>query len=286
MDSVKKFFCWIFGVFLAAGVLCSGILAYWYFGATNYHLTGVPVVNYHQVNTRFQTCLTMTPKNFEEQMKYLHDNGYHSITQAQFSDYLNGRGELPDRPVLITFDDGYIDNYEDAYPIMKKYGMTGTIFVIINLVNQPGYLTWQQIETMGKDGIEFGSHTISHKPLTSLDETAMNHELVDSKALLEQHLGQKVLLIAYPEGKYNTQVKQATEAAGYSAAFTVNTGRDFAWDDHYELDRVPFFEGPASFQHFRFRLIFSAFSALLWKTHAYFANTDQLKHMAHYIPQP
>lgn len=283
---MKKILCWIVGVVFSVIVLVAGVFAYWYFGADNYRLTGIPVLNYHQVNDKFKTTLTMTTADFDEQMKYLHDNGYHSISQAQLNDYLKGKGKLPDKPVFITFDDGYIDNYDCAYPIMKKYNMTGTIFLIMNLMEKPGYLTWNQVQTMSKDGFEFGSHTISHKPLTSFDAAQMNQELTQSKQIMEQKLGKPVTFIAYPEGKYNDLVKTQTKAAGYDLAFTVNTGRDFPWDDHFELDRVPFFEGPTSFQHFKFRFTFSAFSALLWKTHAYFAHTEWCKPLAKHIPQP
>ena len=146
--NVKKFFSWFLGILFTVIVLVAGIFAYWYFGSTNYHLTGVPVLNYHQVNNRYETCLTMKPENFEAQMKYLHDNDYHSITQEQFDAYMRGEGSLPDRPVLITFDDGYVDNYEFAYPIMKKYGFRGTIFLIMNLMEKPGYLTWNMVKEM------------------------------------------------------------------------------------------------------------------------------------------
>ena len=81
-------------------------------------------------------------------------------------------------------------------------------------------------------------------------------------------------------------VMEETKNAGYDYGFTVETGRDFPWDDHYDLDRVPFFEGPVSIKHFRFHLTFSAFSALLWKTHAYFANMEMTKPLAEHIPQP
>lgn len=102
---LKKICSWIIGVILTVLVLLIGIFAFWYFGSTNYHLTGVPVLNYHQVNNKFNTVLTMKPANFDEQMKYLHDNDYHSITLEQFDAYMRGEGDLPDRPVLITFDD-------------------------------------------------------------------------------------------------------------------------------------------------------------------------------------
>lgn len=267
-------------------VLIAGIFAYWYFGSTNYLLTGVPVLNYHQVNNKYQTVLTMKPENFDEQMKYLHDNDYHSITQEEFDAYMSGDGDLPDRPVKITFDDGYIDNYKEAYPILKKYGFTATIFVITDLVGKPGYLTWPMIQEMGADGIQFGSHTISHKPLTSFDRNGVRRELQESKKIIEAHTGQPCTYIAFPEGKFNDVVMEETKKAGYKYAFSVETGRDFPWDDHYELDRVPMFEGPISFKHFKFRLTFSAFSALVWKSHKYFENIECTKSIAKEIPYP
>ena len=193
---------------------------------------------------------------------------------------------VPEKPILITFDDGYVDNYEEAYPILKKYNMRGTIFLIINLMDTPGYLTWDQVKEMAADGMEFGSHTISHKPLTSFDRAGVRHELQDSKDIIEKMTGKPCHFIAFPEGKYNDMVMEETRGAGYRYAFTVDTGRDFPWDDPYDLDRVPMFEGPISFKHFRFRLTFSAFSALLWKTHKYFEHIEMTKDLAQHIPQP
>ena len=112
---------WILDVIFVGVVAIVGIFAYWYVNADNYRMAGVPVLNYHQVNDTYKTPLTMTTADFEEQMKYLYDNGYHAITQEQLLQYINGSGILPDKPVLVTFDDGYVDNYENAYPIMKKY---------------------------------------------------------------------------------------------------------------------------------------------------------------------
>jgi peptidoglycan/xylan/chitin deacetylase (PgdA/CDA1 family) len=277
---------WILDVVLVGVVAIVGIFAYWYVNADNYRMAGVPVLNYHQVNDTYKTPLTMTTADFEEQMKYLYDNGYHAITQEQLLQYINGSGILPDKPVLVTFDDGYIDNYENAYPIMKKYNMTGTIFLIINLMGKSGYLTWSQVHAMAKDGFEFGSHTVSHKPLTQLDEDYLRQELVQSKMRIEQQLGKPVTCIAYPEGKYNDLVELETKRAHYQAAFTVNVGKDFPGDDHYALDRIPIFEGFGSFWHFKFRLIFSDLTSYLWGVRVYLENTKWFKPLAQYVPLP
>lgn len=281
----KKICYWLVGVILTLAVFVAGTFAFWYFASTDYHLTGVPVLNYHQVNNKYNTVLTMKPADFEAQMKYLHDHDYHSITLEQFDKYMQGEGELPDRPILITFDDGYVDNYENAYPIMKKYGYRGTIFLIMSLMDKKGYLTWDQVKEMSADGMEFGSHTVSHKPLTSFDRDGVRHELRDSKQAIEQATGRPCEFIAFPEGMYNDMVMDETKSAGYRYAFTIDTGRVYQWDDPFDLNRIPIFEGSMSLEHFRFRLTFSAFSAMLWKTHKFFDHL-QLKTIAEQIPEP
>ncbi|MCH4166501.1 MAG: polysaccharide deacetylase family protein [Megasphaera sp.] len=275
-------------ILLGLMVLLAAVLIFWYTAAGKYTWTGVPVLNYHQVNDRFYTPITTTTANFEEQMKYLHDHGYHSITQAQFQDYIENEGPLPDKPVLITFDDGYEDNYSQAWPILKKYDMTATIFLVTGYVSYyPLYLTWDEVKEMNGDHVEFGSHTVSHMPLIDMEQQRVRSELTDSKKAIEARVGHTIDFLAYPEGKYNDMVEQETKAAGYVAAFTVQVGRDHPTDDHYALNRVAIFEGGNySFLHFRFRLIMSTLCSYLWRSHAYVANTLGLSRIAAVIPQP
>ena len=105
---MKKIYAWAVGLGLAFFVLFFGVIAYWYFASTDYKLTGVPVLNYHQVNNKFHTVLTMKPENFEKQIRYLSENGYHALTLEEFTDYMDGKGELPDKPVLITLQYKFI----------------------------------------------------------------------------------------------------------------------------------------------------------------------------------
>ena len=114
----------------------------------------------------------------------------------------------------------------------------------------------------------FGSHTITHRPLSELDENTVRQELTTSKQQIETQLGHSIHFIAYPEGKYNTMVERETKAAGYAGAFTVNAGRLHAGDDPYALNRVAIFEGNNSFTHFRIRLLLSTLCGYLWKWHA------------------
>ncbi len=110
--------------------------------------TQVLVLNYHMVNSMF-ISLAIEPDDFDWQMKYLVDHGYHTITPDELYDFLAGTGKLPERPVLITFDDGYVDNYTTAYPILKKYNLKATIFVVTGFLSKrKGYLTWDQLREM------------------------------------------------------------------------------------------------------------------------------------------
>ncbi|MFC2340938.1 MAG: polysaccharide deacetylase family protein, partial [Selenomonas artemidis] len=140
--------------------------------------TQVLVLNYHMVNSMF-ISLAVEPEDFDWQMKYLVDHGYHTITPDELYDFLAGTGELPERPVLITFDDGYVDNYTTAYPILKKYNLKATIFVVTGFLSKrKGYLTWDQLREMEQHGITIESHTVTHAPLPELSDDRIREELV------------------------------------------------------------------------------------------------------------
>lgn len=288
MKSVKTLEWWITRIVAAVVAVMAALILFWYGGSGYYELTGVPVLNYHQVNDVQQTPITTTTENFKKQMKYLHDNGYHSITQAQFKAYIEEGADLPDKPVLITFDDGYEDNYLNAWPILKKYDLTATIFLVSGYLSYyPTYMTWQEVMEMNGDHMEFGSHTVSHLPLDEMDAPRIQWELAESKVAIEGRTKRPVWFIAYPEGKYNDAIQELTKDAGYVGAFTVDNGRVFPGDDHYAMNRVAIFEGGHySFLRFRLRLTMSALCAYLWDAHKYVSETLKLPRLAALIPQP
>ena len=214
--------------------------------------SGIPILNYHQINDVDENMLTVSTTEFETQLAWLEGNGYQTITVSELIDYLEGKGSLPERPVLITFDDGYIDNYQCAFPILKKHNMKACIFLISEYVSlYPNYLTWEQLAEMQASGIEFGSHTVDHNVLTDLSPNSVNHELADSKNLLEKRLGRRIDVLAYPCGFTNEYIKSRVNASGYRAAFTVNLGNVHPSDDLYALNRVPIF-GALPHTMFRF----------------------------------
>jgi peptidoglycan/xylan/chitin deacetylase (PgdA/CDA1 family) len=245
-------------IILICIVFAVGYIAFRYF-------QGVPVLNYHQINNEDHNALTLSDKEFEAQIKYLHREGYTGISPDQLADYLQYGKALPPNPVLITLDDGYEDNYRVAYPILQKYQFTATIFLITDFVGNYGrYLTWDQIREMSDRGYSFEDHTLSHISLPNASDEEIRKQLGKSKEALEWRLGQKVEYLAYPGGEYDQRVIQLTKEAGYRAAFTVNFGRDRINSTLYTLNRIPIFGGEShTFFRFWLRLNFTrAFNAL------------------------
>ena len=234
------------------------------YSSLNY-FQGVPVLNYHQINNQDHNALTLSDSEFETQINYLQQNGYTGISPDQLADYLQYGKPLPPKPVLITFDDGYKDNYQIAYPILQKYHFPATIFLITDFVgNYNKYLTWDQIKEMNDNGISFEDHTTSHISLPKASDEEIRNQVVKSKEALEWRLGKKVEYLAYPGGEYDQRVIQLVKESGYRAAFTVNFGRDKVNSTLYTLNRIPIFGGGThTFLHFWLRLNFTqAFNAL------------------------
>jgi peptidoglycan/xylan/chitin deacetylase (PgdA/CDA1 family) len=218
----------------------------------------IPVLNYHQVEDNVNNPLTLSKQEFAEQMAYLRRHGYNSITPDQLVKHIKNGVPLPDNPILITLDDGYRDNYTNAYPIMKKYGFTGTIFLITDVVgHNDWYLNWDQIREMQQGGFIFGSHTLNHVPLTTLTRDEARRQLVESKEAIEWRLHTPVTCFAYPTGAYNQEIEGLLRDSGYEAAFSVHFGRVGMKSEPYALERIPVFKSRYSFYDFYFRLNFT-----------------------------
>jgi len=170
-------------------------------------------------------------------------------------DYLKYGRPLPDNPVLITFDDGYRDNYTNAYLILKKYGYTATFFLVTGLIgNDDRYMTWDQVRDMQKNGFVFGSHTVSHQPLTKMNADKALAELTESAAEIQRQLGAKPRYFAYPTGAYNRKVEVLTRQAGYRAAFAICFGQVGLESDPYALERIPLYHSGKTFRSFYYRV--------------------------------
>ena len=172
-------------------------------------------------------------------MKYLRDKGYNVITLKEAVSYIGQRRRLPRKTVAITIDDGYENNFVSAYPILKKYGVPATIFVITGKIGSEGFVTWDEIKEMSDSGIiDIESHTKEHKWLTGLDDKTLEDELEGSKKILESRLGKEVPFVCYPMGGYNERVETVARSAGYKAAFGTKRRRISARGDPYAISRV------------------------------------------------
>lgn len=185
----------------------------------------IPILMYHYVRTVDKNKdplgynLSMEPAEFEKQIGWLQDNGYQS---AVTGDIL--RKTLPEKPVILSFDDGYADFYSTAFPILEKYGFTAEIAVIVGKISQPGYMTADQIMEMKENGIQIDSHTLNHPDLTKTSPEQLKKELAESKNFLENMSGAPVKTLVYPSGKYDKAVLDAAAGAGYTASLTTEPG--------------------------------------------------------------
>lgn len=223
------------------------------------------ILNYHKIDDT-NIALSVAPQEFERQMAYLKAKGYNTITPDALVDYLEGNGELPVKPLLITFDDGYVDNYTNAYPVLKKYGFQATIFVITDYLNlYPDYITWDQAKEMSQNGITIASHTMQHKSMTTLRDEELYEELQGSAMAINLHIGQQSQFVAYPTGTYNLHVAEVIKKCGYRAAFTIKYGNVDRASNVYALERVPIFRTNNTFQSFLERIKFlPLFERLGW----------------------
>ncbi|MBE6048126.1 MAG: polysaccharide deacetylase family protein [Clostridium sp.] len=204
---------------------------------------GVPVLYYHSVLPDSEVTtpneVTISPQKLKEELKIVKDLGYTTLTLSELTDYLNNNMPIPEKSIVITFDDGYTDNYVHAFPILKELDMKATIFMIAAEVDNGGYyMSSSQLKEMSDYGIDIASHTDHHVYLDSLSYDKQLKELKDSKEKLEKILGKEVTSIAYPYGNYNENTKKAAVAAGYTLAFTTNKGLAKRTNNKVELNRI------------------------------------------------
>lgn len=183
---------------------------------------GIPILTYHYIRDYnnpkdpIGNRLSVSPDVFDQQMAYLASHGYTPITLDTMYGIFTGQTTRPQKPVVLTFDDGYIDFYANAYPILRKYNFHAVAFVVTGFVGQPAYLSWGNIKEMQTSGlISFEAHTATHAYLPKLSYASMTNELQQSKATLQSQIGTVVNFIAYPYGATNWIVQNAASKAGF-----------------------------------------------------------------------
>ena len=217
-------------------------------------MKGIPVLMYHKVNPDPRTGglgLRVSPEDFDWQMQYLKINGYHAVGLGDVLDYFQQGKALPEKPIVITFDDGYKDNYQYAYPILKKYSYTATVFVVANIIGKTNefdlkkhmqpenkMMDWSEVQSLATGGITIGSHTLTHPHLAQISAAEAMQEIVESKKVLEKGLGKEVRFFCYPYGDYNDAVANMVKEAGYRAAVTTQLGLNNPDTSPYLLNRI------------------------------------------------
>ncbi len=205
--------------------------------ATSTNAVKVPVLVYHSVRpyikgeSKQQDIYDVTPELLESELVYIRDHGYTTITFADVITHFGNGASLPEKPVILSFDDGWRNEYEHAFPLLKKYGMKGTFFIFTNPIvhHKAHWVTWNEVREMDKAGMEIGGHTRTHPLLTKITSDAgLDKEIGESKGIIESEIGHPVTAFAYPFGAKNVQIEHAVERAGYQIARTSRSG---VWND-------------------------------------------------------
>jgi len=227
----------------------------------------VPVFMYHHVNQHKGDMVTVTPEVFEQQMKYLHTSGYKTLKPGELLSYIKGDTVFNEKAVMITFDDGWLDNYIYAYPVLKKYGINATIFIASHWIDEaskaalpdtaqiPNHeesaslisrneaykvvLNWDLVKEMDDSGlIEFHSHTQNHVKCHHLSEQDLTAELTVSRQTIEEKLRRKCDFLCWPMGRYNDLTVKTAKEIGYKALFTTDLGIADKTADPFAVKRI------------------------------------------------
>ncbi len=209
--------------------------------------TRVPILMYHHVKDRAPGVgsvvlrYSVAPSAFDAQMAWLHDNGYESVTFQQLTDHIEHGTPLPEKPIIISLDDGWSCGYFAAFKSLKAHNLTATYFVYpngINAGNPGGYLSWDQLREMADAGMEIAAHTMSHPYLTKMPAESAWQEISESKRVLEQRLGRPVYSLAFPYGDYNDSIIEMTRRAGYVCAISTDPGVEHGTHELFRLCRI------------------------------------------------
>ncbi len=225
----------------------------------DYQKRNLTILAYHSVMRQaddINGCYSISETVFEQQLAFLKQEGYNVITLSDALAGLDGKKNLPERPLVITFDDGYKDNFYIAMPLLHRYGFPAVIFATTDFIGQDGFLSWEDIKIAKDKGFEFGSHTVSHKQLATLSREDMQREISNSRQLLRENAGVDARFLAYPFGSYNQQTVSLLSEAGYDGACTGITGLNGKEISPYELRRINIPQSDYGVWNFRVRLLY------------------------------
>lgn len=212
----------------------------------------IPILLYHSVDTDvssgFETW-AIAPNKFDDHMKYIVENSYTPLTVSQLISCLQTES-IPHKPIVITFDDGFLDFYENAMPILTRYDLPSTLYITTGYIGGTSQwlwregegkrpmMSWAQVQEIDKNGVECGAHTLTHPQLDVVSRQQARREIIDSKKALEDCLGKNTASFAYPHGHYDAIVRGVVKEAGYTSACGVKHALSSTQDDRFSLARI------------------------------------------------
>lgn len=206
----------------------------------------VPILMYHYISDppadsdHIRKNLSVPTELFERHLQYLQAQGYSTISFHQLLLHLTRGEPLPENPIILTFDDGYRDNYDNAFPLLRQYGYTATFFLITNFIDEgrPTYLTWEQVKALAAAGNEIGAHSRDHPDLRGHDIDFLIWQILGSKEAIQNGAGITPRFFSYPSGKYDADVVKVLASAHYWGAVTVKQGVEQSSQRPFELERI------------------------------------------------
>lgn len=214
----------------------------------------IPVLMYHRIAPCPRGTTVpghyVNPGRFRRHAQALARAGFQTVTQAKMADGLAGRDELPPKPIVLTFDDGYHNFVQSAWPVLRDLGMTATVFVVAGQVAgtnawdtrlgdvEERLLSLEEIQSLAKEGIEMGSHTVTHAHLDRVTPFDAEREIVESKMILEELLSDSVRSFCYPYGEQTESLRRLVRAAGYDSACGTLAGLNDSQTDPYQWRRI------------------------------------------------
>lgn len=228
--------------------------------------TGFPILEYHMVTEHPSPDAkpyVVPPEEFAAQLDDLAAQGYTTITPQDYARARKGKQQLPEKPIILTFDDGYEDNWRVVLPMLEERGMKAAFYMVTNKIGQPGYLTWDNLFDLERHGMEIGGHTANHLPLTTLSPEQQRDELRLSKLMLEWRGLKTIYSFSYPNGAYDDGIVAMLEEEKYLTAVTGEAGLNTLTTNPYLLRRVNVPPPHFGLMEFRLRLLKADLAARL-----------------------
>ena len=200
----------------------------------------IPILMYHEIGTPAGPWkeLYVEPENFAQQLDWLKENGYTTVGITDVYEHWYNQKPLPEKPIVLSFDDGYRNMYEIVLPLLLARDMQATFFLYPAKFNTPTGLTTEMVAELADKGMEIGSHTYSHQDLTKISAVSLEKELLDSKKILEEITKKPIDFLCYPSGRFNEQVIAESKKAGYLGAVTTQMGMASHTQDPFLWKRV------------------------------------------------